>query len=534
MRIKTKYFDIHRSFKFCPLIFSKGGKTTVIRTSFMRHNIEDWENGEQFVTWYKREQVEKFSPWSLAILEINSEKDIEILDTIYTNSVLLGEDGPNGWGIKYATEFHMTNDSKLFPPRPQWEEKGYRPDEYGRWIGPDGDVALPLYEGRMVGQFDFSQKGWVSGKGRTAVWREIPWDSKVLEPQYLVSEIDYNTLEKKDGTKRCIHGLKSGFIDVSSATNKRTMILSLIPNLPCGNKVPILSSNNKTDIDKQLMISWFANTFVFDFVLRKRHGGLSLNWFIIEELPTPEFKICEKFINTILHQLFMLNANHRIFQPYVYRYKERLHNKKIFLPTNSERIRLQVNIDAIAISMFKVNKDAATVILNECDYPSETYSEQKFASKLNPKGFWRVDKEKPPELRHTVLSLVAFHDLQKLIDEHNGDREKGIEAFCNQNSGEGWMLPETIRLADYGLGHDDRAKEYQPVAEKFEPRFYDWQLEQTPEDSWAECERHARNILGVEGFERLEKELRGEVWVEESVVDGDKNVVKEDEQLSFL
>ena len=26
------------------------------------------------------------------------------------------------------------------------------------------------------------------------------------------------------------------------------------------------------------------------------------------------------------------------------------------------------------------------------------------------------------------------------------------------------MLPETLRLADYGLGHDDRAKEHQPVA----------------------------------------------------------------------
>ena len=28
------------------------------------------------------------------------------------------------------------------------------------------DTALPLYEGRMIGQFDFSEKGWVSGKGR--------------------------------------------------------------------------------------------------------------------------------------------------------------------------------------------------------------------------------------------------------------------------------------------------------------------------------------------------------------------------------
>ena len=28
----------------------------------------------------------------------------------------------------------MTNDSRLFPPRPQWEAQGYRPDEYSRWL----------------------------------------------------------------------------------------------------------------------------------------------------------------------------------------------------------------------------------------------------------------------------------------------------------------------------------------------------------------------------------------------------------------
>ena len=53
------------------------------------------------------------------------------------------------------------------------------------------------------------------------------------------------------------------------------------------------------------------------------------------------------------------------------------------------------------------------------------------------------------------------------------------------------MLPETLRLADYGLGHDDRAKEPQPVASRLGPRFYDWQLEQSLEESWEECERHA-------------------------------------------
>jgi hypothetical protein len=65
----------------------------------------------------------------------------------------------------------------------------------------------------------------------------------------------------------------------------------------------------------------------------------------------------------------------------------------------------------------------------------------------------------------------------------------------SQNDGQGWQLPETLRLADYGLGHDDRAKEHQPVATALGPRFYDWQLEQSVSESWEECERHAE-ILG--------------------------------------
>jgi hypothetical protein len=86
---------------------------------------------------------------------------------------------------------------------------------------------------------------------------------------------------------------------------------------------------------------------------------------------------------------------------------------------------------------------------------------------------------------------------------------QGIEAFCNQNDGEGWILPETLRLADYGLGHDDRAEQHQPVRESFGPRFYDWQLAQSAEESWRECHLHARNLLGAEGYQALLEELEG-------------------------
>jgi hypothetical protein len=129
---------------------------------------------------------------------------------------------------------------------------------------------------------------------------------------------------------------------------------------------------------------------------------------------------------------------------------------------------------------------------------------------LDPKGFWRVDKDKDPELRHTVLTLIAFHDLESKIREHGGDRDAGIAAFLAQNHGEGWLLPETLRIADYGLGHDDRAREHQPVASRLGPRFYDWQLTQTAEESWRECHLHARNLLGEAGYQKLLADIEAE------------------------
>ncbi len=159
--------------------------------------------------------------------------------------------------------------------------------------------------------------------------------------------------------------------------------------------------------------------------------------------------------------------------------------------------------------------------------------DKDFYRTLDPKGLWRVDKSKNPELRHTVLSLIAFHDLKRL----------GLDAFLNLNHGEGWMLPETLRLADYGLGHDERAKAPQPVAARIGAetaklwnaevenqessvenaptpdlrlpthstyRFLPWQLQGTPADSWAECEMHAENLKKLLGNSHTDSQQQAE------------------------
>ena len=154
-------------------------------------------------------------------------------------------------------------------------------------------------------------------------------------------------------------------------------------------------------------------------------------------------------------------------------------------------------LNAASAATFGMTTDDLMHVLGGCDFPVGGLVDRL------PKGFWRVHKDKDPELRHTVLTLVAFHDLEEKILACGGEREKGIDAFLAQNDGEGWMLPETLRLADYGLGHDERARQHQPVASRLGPRFYDWQLAQTPEESWRECHLHARNLLGEAGYRQL-------------------------------
>jgi hypothetical protein len=143
--------------------------------------------------------------------------------------------------------------------------------------------------------------------------------------------------------------------------------------------------------------------------------------------------------------------------------------------TRQEPLRLRVISEAIVAEIFGLeSKDFAWILRSD---PAD------------PKGFWRVDQEKPLELRHTTLALAAFRDL----------KEMGLDTFCSLPDpdglpGCGWQIPETLTFAvrDGGM-IDFGAKDGTTftVRERLGPGFQPWQLEGATEDSWAECELHA-------------------------------------------
>jgi hypothetical protein len=251
-----------------------------------------------------------------------------------------------------------------------------------------------------------------------------------------------------------------------------------------------------------MVLPGLLSSFAVDFEARRRLTGITLNYFILSEVALPDTSV---FIKTVEKLTCCLAAASNLFADAWLLIDKHFYSSSIqayWALSPHERLRKRCALDAICLILFDTDWQDAMFVLLGSD------SGNTDGNELDPKGFWRVDKDKDPELRHTVLTLIAFHDLEEKIRACDGNREEGIKLFLSQNDGEGWMLPETLCLADYGLGHDDRANRPQPVASRLGPRFFDWQLAQSPEESWRECHLHARNLLGETGYQQLLNDIK--------------------------
>lgn len=504
---RQQIFDIHRSFKFGPLIVRKGGVTNAFRAAFMRHDVNDWENAEQLAVPYPRTQVERFSPRTAAVLEIRNRRDLEVLEKIYANSVLLGDKGPDGWGIEYAREFDMTNDSKLFPPRPVWEAKGYQPDEYGRWIKfkekrpveehlaevgwihlADGsgvvheeaieDIALLLYQGIMIQAFEPAARGWASGTGLTARWDHFDPGTGPFRPQYLMR----SAVAREHSPSSAF--FRVGFRDIARSTDQRTMICAVLPPFPAGNKVPTLSC------PKPEALAFALNSYVFDWSLRTRLGAASLNYYVLAEAPIPALR--DDVIALQLTRLVLaLNATRPIYAPLWINFGDRTKSQSAQSATSpAERLRVRVVLDVCALLLAGLEPPDVSWVLRDCDWAIDDLRRSSFRKQLDPKGFWREDAHRSPELRRSILTAVAHRDAYD-------NRQSGVpllHSFLNMNAGAGWKLPETVVLADYGFTNDDRCKRPQAVSTALERDGGCLRMLDSVEESWRFWERHAKNV----------------------------------------
>ncbi len=483
---KRVFAAAHHAYKQAALLATRGGKTEAFRARFRMgvgdspeaHEIPfDLLRNDSAAMVFTIDDVRRNSPKSLSLIELRSPRDQAIFRKVYGNSFRIGDNAP-GREITYSTEFHMTGNSVLFPPLEQWVAKGFKPDFFGRWIGPKGDVALPLYEGRMIGQFDVSQKGWVEGKGRTAVWRAIQNDCKVFEPQYLMFEEDYRLWPKAVRSHKVI------FMDITSSTNTRTTIAVTSRGFGCGHSAPVLHLPGR-DLGDTLIVSAVLNSFAFDYITRPHVSGVHLTLFILEECPIPNECLSAETNSRILFDAAGLTFIHRRFAPEWLKLKH-LHPKLAskewkhwWSVTEADRLRLRVEIDALCADLYGLDPDDFDWIVR--DDPTD------------PKGFYRVDRQLPFRERLTGLAAAAFRALKE------GKWSARTTASLSNNKFFDLLgIPE---LTDAKAAHANGLPG--PLIEKREG-CHVWKPEDFPKNdprhgwTWDDCWKDAVTLLGSE------------------------------------
>jgi hypothetical protein len=116
---------------------------------------------------------------------------------------------------------------------------------------------VPLYEGRLVHQFDHAAKAYLSGEGRGAKWTDLDFSTKHLVPHYfLISESQYS--------------VRAAICLVTGQTNERSMLASLLPcDMPSGHSLAAAFVDREPEAANCVLLT-LLNSFVVDFLLRQK------------------------------------------------------------------------------------------------------------------------------------------------------------------------------------------------------------------------------------------------------------------------
>lgn len=497
---RAKIFPIHAQFRFCCLIANRSTPTRAIRVAFGRRDVSEWADADRLAIEVAKADLRLFSPVSNSIPEVETGRDLETLRTVFANGLLLGSEDAERWGLKYFREYDMTQARKVgLYCTAETVLAAATAIAPGHWkVGERKYVAF--YTGKMVAPFDFAYQRWVAGHAARAAWQPLGFASKTWDPEF-VSPSDVIRRPWRGGSRLV-------FRDMTNATNERTMLASIIPAWPCGNKVPLLAEHEQVPISNQLSLCCVLNSFTYDFIVRNRMTGINLNKFILDETPVPDLVAIPIELSVIGARLGMV---HDVFaQPWL----ELLDAcpalagrawKSLWAVDTVSRLELRAISDAIVAHLYGLTEMQFRWILRNCDFPKDQLSQSSFRAQLPAKGFWRTgvgSAEHPwrqawkcdPEFRLPNLALVAFIELERLRQSLDGSLSLAIAKFAPVCGKGGWQLPNQLQLTEFGLGQSRRENDKQELRTRL--------LQEFPcggpdEQTWDDCRRIAADLKAL-------------------------------------
>ncbi|MEO6021561.1 MAG: hypothetical protein ABIP64_00260, partial [Burkholderiales bacterium] len=423
---KVFFPDIHASFKFCALVFAGAARTFPASSCvFFLHDVAELKDAERTLA-LSAEDFKLVNPNTGSAPIFRTRRDAEITIRIYRNHPVLvdrssGEE-KKVWPVRYVRMFDMTNDSHLFLNRAELERQGWKPTLLNRWTKGDA-VAVPLYEGKMVQMYDHRAADVVvnaENLHRAAQQEEISTTAhedpaRLAVPQYWVKQTDVLAVNKPEWA--------IGFKEITAPTNMRTMIAALLPGVGFGNKIPILIPENipsSEAVRVATLIGANLNSFSFDYSLRQKIQGQTINLFILEQLPIIppvcfEEKIGKiKIADFVREEVLRLSYTAWDLAPFArdMRYvDEKGEVKPPFAWDESDRRHRKARLDALFMRLYGLSKEDAGYILDTFPIVREQ-DERAF-------GHYRTKA-----LVLAYMDLIESGDITRLVDESEIQRDE--------------------------------------------------------------------------------------------------------------
>ena len=365
--------DVDSRFKFCALIL--GGEERRFdqtQCAFFLHDTK---------TVYDEDRCFPLTPDDFARVNPNTgtapvfrnRRDAEITRRIYEQHPVLVKHLQNrkkrAWQVKYVRMFDMANDSHLFRMAEQLDAEGFYPVEDNRWKQGE-ELYLPLYQGRMIHQFDHRANSVRFNPESThnPYLSEEVTEAQHTDPDFLPQTQYWVPVSNVESAIPQTLGWSLGFRDIARPTDVRTMIASIIPQVGCGHTLPILIPySGQLDALGAACLTANLNSFGLDYVSRQKVQGTHLTWYTVEQLPVIAPADYDRSFGAttardlVRDHVLRLTYTAHDMAPFA---RDLGYDGEPFIWDEEERRHLRARLDALYFHLYGLSRDDAEYVLD--------------------------------------------------------------------------------------------------------------------------------------------------------------------------
>ncbi len=360
-------FDgVHRAFKFS-LVTMTGHQSFVPEAEyvFFALGVNDLKDDNKRFT-LSADDIHLLNPNTGTTATFRSKRDAEIVKSIYRrNEIIFGEgdEYDNSHQLRFTRMFDMNKQGNLFEDYQTLMAHGHL-DIHGK-IKTDDKIYLPLIEGKTFTAYDHRFAVPIEGGGaiRTGGAKEVTLAEHcnpyfVINRRLYINERKVNEWAEGKLTRRWT----LGFMNVTSATNHRTMVAALLPDSSSDYSVRIAIFAEPKANHAASILALF-NSFSFDYIARQKLSGLNFSDYITYQIATPTTNSILSCSNFIVPRVLELTYTAWDLQPFA---QDVGYDGPPFIWDDERRFLMRCELDALYFHLYQINRA-------DVDYIMETF-----------------------------------------------------------------------------------------------------------------------------------------------------------------